>query len=82
MAEEYDEVDPAEEYTHGSELPLPAGETLQLEVAHENDCGNIEKALQVVDVLEEVFPAMVDDLAYFDDDSSHTVEYDDDRADY
>ena len=78
LAEEQDEVDPAEEDTHGTELPLPARQTLQLKVAHKHDGGDIEKTFQVVDVLKEVFSAVVNDLCNFHDNAGNAVQDDDD----
>ena len=76
LAEEKDEVDPAEEDTHGTELPLPAWQTLQLKVAHEHDGGDVEKTFQVVNVLQEVFSAMVNDLDNLYGDACQAVQDD------
>ena len=62
LTEEQNEVDPTQEYTDGSELPLPTWQAVKLEVAHEDDGRHVENSLHVVDDVKEIVSDVVNNL--------------------
>ena len=78
LTQKQDEVYPTEEYAQGTELPLPAGKTLQLEVAHKDYGCHVKNTFHIVDEMKEIVSAMVNDLDNLNDDPCYTIDDDND----